>query len=322
MKRLVMISLPLAFRIPFVFKTALFLYDCTKNTEVKLSKHSRWLANLSDNLFNTFQELREFTGKIRAIKNGFHIINRLYDWQNTIPPFLVCFKGYEKGKTLEKSFILKQRTGKPLSGEDEKQLFFFLSNYPNYTFNILLSWNNPDKGFLTRKERIFRCIEREKGRLLEIGCSAAPWLEDFVHNEDISSYIGSDISLFAIRTGTFLHDNRKSKFLQCHAEKLPFKNGSFGIIVASEVMEHLKNPEALCKEAFRILRENGVFVVSVPMHVVDQHNITDALDFGDYTHNPFFPNFQQLKEMFLKTNFVIEDIMIDPYYIFKLRKVI
>ena len=314
------ILLSQVFRIPFVFRTALFLYEYRKKTHIGLSKNARWLKKLLKNTFDTFQEIREFTGKISTIRNGFYLIDHLYNRHDTIPPFLMCFEMYEKGKTLEKSFISKQHSGKPLAEEDEKQLFSFLSAYPNYTLNNLLSWNRPDKGFLTRKERIFSCIKGEKGRLLEIGCSAAPWLEDFVHNEDISSYIGSDISLFAIRTGTLLHDNRKSKFLQCHAEKLPFKNGSFRIIVASEVMEHLKHPESLCQEAFRILRENGVFVVSVPMHVVDQHNITDALGFGDYTHNPFFPDFQQLKEMFLKANFVIEDIMIDPYYVFKLRK--
>lgn len=317
---LITILLSRLFRIPFVFKTALFLYEYRKKTNIGLSKNARWLRKLFKNPFDTFQEIREFTGKISTIKNGFYLINRLYDWQNIIPPFLVCFKTYEEGKTLEKSFILKQHSGKPFSEEDEKLLFSFLSAYPNYTLNNLLSWNHPDKGFLIRKERIFKCIEGENGRLLEIGCSASPWLEDFIHNKDISSYVGADISHFALKAGRLSSSNSKSKFLQCHAEKLPFKNESFEIIVASEVMEHLNHPESLCQEAFRILRRNGVFIVSVPMHVVDQHNITDTSDFGDFTHNPYFPNFQQLKDLFVKTNLVTEDIMIDPYYIFKLRK--
>ncbi|MBI2472864.1 MAG: class I SAM-dependent methyltransferase [Planctomycetes bacterium] len=228
---------------------------------------------------------------------------------------------YEKGKQLEKYFILKQRKGEALSSDDEKRLFSFLSTYPNYPLEILLSWNHPGKDFLIRKERILKCIEGENGRLLEIACSVAPWLEDFVHYKDIPLYIGCDISHFALRVGMLSQNYSKSKFLQCHAEQLPFKNGSFEIIVASEVMEHLKNPESLCNEAFRILRGNGVFIVSLPMHVVDQHNITDTSDFGDFTHNPSFPNFKQLKDLFLRTNFVVEDIMIDPYYIFKLRKI-
>lgn len=85
-------------------------------------------------------------------------------------------------------------------------------------------------------------------------------------------------------------------------------------------MEHLKNPEALCKEMFRILKEDCLFVVSVPTHDVDRHNITDTLYFGDFTHNPFFPNLQQLNDLFLATHFIIEDVIIDLYYIFKLRK--
>lgn len=227
---------------------------------------------------------------------------------------------YKKGKALERYFISKQRAGDLFSAEDERLLFSFLSNHPNYTLGNLFSWNHPDKGFLIRKERILRCLHGESGRLLEIGCSFSPWFEDFIGDRNILSYVGSDVSHFALRIGMVLHNNKKSKFLQCHAEKLPFKNGSFEIIVASEVMEHLKHPESLCREAFRVLRGNGVFIISVPMHVVDQHNITDTSDFGDFTHNPFFPNFQQLKDLFLTTHFVIEDIMIDPYYIFKLRK--
>lgn len=318
---LITILLSRLFRIPFVFKTALFLYEYRKKTNIGLSKNARWLRKLFKNPFDTFQEIREFTGIICDIRNGSQLINRLYAQQGTIPPFLVCFKLYEKGKVLKNHFISKQHKGVPLSEKDERLLFTFLSDCPNYTLSNMLSWTHLDEGFKIRKKRIFKCIEGEKGRLLEIGCSASPWLEDLIHNKDIFSYVGADISHFALKAGKLSSSNSKSKFLQCHAEKLPFKNESFEIIVASEVMEHLKHPESLCQEAFRILRRNGVFIVSVPMHVVDQHNITDASDFGDFTHNPYFPNFQQLMDLFVKTNLVTEDIMIDPYYIFKLRKI-
>jgi len=308
------------FKIPCISKAALFLYEYRKKTKVRLFKHSHFLINFTDNPFNTFQELREFTGKICAIKNGLPLINRLYAQQDTIPPFFVCFKLYEEGKALKNYFISKQHKGLPLSEKDERLLFTFLSDCPNYTLSNMLSWVHPDEGFKIRKERILKSIKGVKGRLLEIGCSTAPWFEDFIHNEEISLYIGSDISHFALRIGKISKDTSKSEFLQCHAEKLPFKNGSFEIAIASEIMEHLENPEDLCNETFRILKEDGIFIVSVPMHVVDQHNITDALDFGDFTHNPSFPNLQQLKDLFLATHFIIEDVIIDPYYIFKLRK--
>ena len=86
------------FRIPFVFRTALSLYEYRKKTHIGLSKNARWHRKLFKNPFDTFQEIREFTGKICAIRNGFHLINRLYVKEETIPPFLVCFKMYEKSK--------------------------------------------------------------------------------------------------------------------------------------------------------------------------------------------------------------------------------
>jgi len=314
------ILLSLLFRLPFVLKTALFLYEYRKKTDIGLPKNARWLRTLCNNPFDTFQEIREFTGIICNIRSGLQLINRLYAQQDTIPPFLVCFKLFEKGKSLKNYFISKQHKGASLSEKDERMLFAFLSDCPNYTLSNMLSWTSPEEGFKIRKQRILRCIEGAKGRMLEIGCSTSPWFEDFVYSKDVSLYIGSDISHFALRVGRLSKDTGKSGFCQCHAEKLPFKNGSFEIVIASEIMEHLKSPDNLCNEAFRILKEDGIFIVSVPMHVVDQRNITDTLAFGDFTHNPAFPNLQQLKDLFVSTHFVIEDIMIDPYYIFKLRK--
>src|SRR6478609_10991689 len=47
-------------------------------------------------------------------------------------------------------------------------------------------------------------------------------------------------------------------------ERLPLGDGSFDLIVAAEVIEHLENPRAMCREIFRLLRPGGRFVVSTP----------------------------------------------------------
>jgi 2-polyprenyl-3-methyl-5-hydroxy-6-metoxy-1,4-benzoquinol methylase len=47
-------------------------------------------------------------------------------------------------------------------------------------------------------------------------------------------------------------------------ERLPLADGSFDLIVAAEVIEHLENPRAMCRELFRLLRPGGWLVLSTP----------------------------------------------------------
>ena len=47
-------------------------------------------------------------------------------------------------------------------------------------------------------------------------------------------------------------------------DRLPLPDGSFDVVVAAEVIEHLENPRAMCREIFRLLRPGGAVVVSTP----------------------------------------------------------
>jgi len=47
-------------------------------------------------------------------------------------------------------------------------------------------------------------------------------------------------------------------------EPLPLPDRSFDLIVAAEVIEHLENPRAVCRELFTLLRPGGRVVISTP----------------------------------------------------------
>lgn len=45
---------------------------------------------------------------------------------------------------------------------------------------------------------------------------------------------------------------------------LPIRTGSVGCVVAGEIIEHLPDPDRVLQEVHRILRDNGVLIVSTP----------------------------------------------------------
>lgn len=49
-----------------------------------------------------------------------------------------------------------------------------------------------------------------------------------------------------------------------NVEKLPFKDNSFNVVKATELFEHVKNPEKGIKECLRVLKNNGYFIFSTP----------------------------------------------------------
>lgn len=54
----------------------------------------------------------------------------------------------------------------------------------------------------------------------------------------------------------------KVEIVCADAENLPFKDGSFDLVVAAFLIVHLKNPEKCFSEVYRVLKDGGTFVVT------------------------------------------------------------
>ena len=63
-------------------------------------------------------------------------------------------------------------------------------------------------------------------------------------------------------------------------KKLPFKEGSFDVVLIESVLEHIDEPEMVIKEAHRVLKRGGKIYVSIPFVFVF-HGSPD--DFNRYT---------------------------------------
>jgi ubiquinone/menaquinone biosynthesis C-methylase UbiE len=58
------------------------------------------------------------------------------------------------------------------------------------------------------------------------------------------------------------------------AESLPFASQSFDGVLISNVLEHLDHPAAAVSEGARVLRTEGVMVITVPMEAGFRHDAT------------------------------------------------
>lgn len=60
------------------------------------------------------------------------------------------------------------------------------------------------------------------------------------------------------------HKRRVLLVVATDAEQLAFASNSFDVVLASEVVEHLWNPQVFFEEAYRVLKANGHLIIAVP----------------------------------------------------------
>jgi SAM-dependent methyltransferase len=93
-----------------------------------------------------------------------------------------------------------------------------------------------------------------KGDLYDLGCGELPYKRWFM--QYVERYVGVDWS------GT-LHEMNADIVADLN-EQLPIKDQVADTVVSLSVMEHLREPQSMLNEAFRILRPGGSMILQVP----------------------------------------------------------
>jgi SAM-dependent methyltransferase len=117
-----------------------------------------------------------------------------------------------------------------------------------------------DGDFVFVPERIplfVEAIGRGK-RVLDLGCRSGALTKHFLEG---NSVVGLDVDAAALEKARALGIEPVQGNVE---DPLPFEDASFDAVVAGELFEHLRFPDALVAEIERVLRPGAVLVGSVP----------------------------------------------------------
>ena len=95
-------------------------------------------------------------------------------------------------------------------------------------------------------------------RVLDLGCRDGALSSAYAEGNEV---IGVDADKEALAEAQKLGIETRWADLD---EPLPFEDASFDVVVAGELLEHLRDPVRLVGDVRRILRPGGTFVASVP----------------------------------------------------------
>lgn len=113
--------------------------------------------------------------------------------------------------------------------------------------------------------RIVRQHAAENPRILDVGTADGLMLDIVCQATHPSLAVGIDLSWELLQTNA-----RKVPILMADAERLPFSASSFDAVIATAIIEHVPHPDKFVDEIRRVLKPNGVCVITTPVPLFEE----------------------------------------------------
>ena len=144
--------------------------------------------------------------------------------------------------------------------------------------NLKLSKHNLES-YIVRSE-IYKAVSNVmplfSGKILDSGCGSMPYKNIILSNNDkVTNYIGLDIE------SGLNYENVNADFLW-DGSIMPFEDSSFDVVISTEVMEHVPDPDSYLMEVKRVLKPGGMFFFTVPF-LMSLHEVPNDY----YRYTPF-----------------------------------
>ncbi len=104
-------------------------------------------------------------------------------------------------------------------------------------------------------------------KILDVGCGSGTFSRSLAKKFPDAKITGVDISEQAISFARKKAGGEKIRnldFLAASISKIPVKSGSFDVAVVSHLIEHVENPEKDLREINRVLKPNGILILTTP----------------------------------------------------------
>jgi SAM-dependent methyltransferase len=119
---------------------------------------------------------------------------------------------------------------------------------------LINSWFFPRYIGIVYIELVMREVKSfVRGTMLDIGCGTRRY--ESIFREAVDTYIGLDWPEI---------EDRALPDVIGDAMNMPFMDTSVDVVLATELMEHLPYPHNFLMEVIRVMREDGVLILSVP----------------------------------------------------------
>jgi SAM-dependent methyltransferase len=109
-----------------------------------------------------------------------------------------------------------------------------------------------------RRELFARYVGGPGKRVLDVGCRYGALTRSYLDGNDV---FGVDVDRGALAEAAKL--GIETRWADADGP-LPFEDESFDVVVAGELLEHIRDPAGLVAELHRVLRPGGRLVASVP----------------------------------------------------------
>jgi len=149
-----------------------------------------------------------------------------------------------------------------LTGENNKPNVFITNK--NY-----LNWKQLQKSILKSTPYI-------KGDCIDIGSGNSPYKKFIMDNVDSYTCVDKE------NIHSHMFSSSKEKFIDADIKDLPFDNNSFDTVILTQVLEHIDDPFKALHEIKRVLKKDGILLLSVPFMYQAHATPYDYFRFTEY----------------------------------------
>ena len=155
----------------------------------------------------------------------------------------------------------------------------------SYPERILPDETEPGVVALHLKRYVFARPWCERRDVLDVACGTGYGTASLA--EVAREAVGGDIDADAVAYARGRYARANVRFDVVDAQALPYEPASFDTFVSFETIEHLDDPAVLAREAARVLRDGGAFLVSTPQVAETTHSPANPFHRVEFSRRDF-----------------------------------